>query len=86
MTLDELLDEITPDAKGDHELRSAFHQAFQDEVPVPADAAVFGRPVTITKFYFDGNERRHLAENPEITLRFVRLHEVIPGEIAVVKR
>ena len=161
MTLDELIDEITTDACGDDEQLWAFRQAFEDEVPVPVEATVAGRPVKITKFDFDGNERRglsatcqlpdrttldvaacdvlmqpgskgaryiaayrkwmgltpvpkaprrkadaqtshssirlavrsvrgklalcrDLADNSEITLRFERLHEVVPGEIAVV--
>lgn len=61
MTLDDLIDEITTDAEGDHEQLWAFRQAFEDEVPVPTEASVAGQPVTITKFDFDGNERRGLT-------------------------
>ncbi len=161
MTLNELIDEITTDANGDQEQLWAFRQAFEDEVPVPTEASVAGQRVTVTKFDFDGNERRgltatcqlpdrtkfdvaacdvlmppgskgaryiaayrkwmgltpvpkaprrkapaatgplsirlavqsvtgklalcrDLADNSEITLRFERLHDVVPGEIAVV--
>lgn len=58
--LDELIDEITVDAYGEQEQLWAFRQAFEDNVPLPADATVVGEPVVVSAFDFDGNERRGL--------------------------
>jgi hypothetical protein len=40
--LDELIGKITVDAYGDDEKLWAFRQAFEDEVPLPADGFVIG--------------------------------------------
>ncbi len=58
---DELIAEITTDAHGDDEQLWAFHQAFEDGVPVPCDAFVIGEPVSVVAFDYDGNQRRGLV-------------------------
>jgi hypothetical protein len=57
---EELLDEILTDAYGDDEQLWAFRQAFEDDVPVPADAFVIGEPVEVLVIDYDGNTRRGL--------------------------
>jgi hypothetical protein len=59
--LDELIEEITVDAYGEAEQLWAFHQAFEEEIPVPSGAFVIGEPVSVQAFDFDGNERRGLV-------------------------
>jgi len=59
--LDELIEEITVDAYGDDEQLRAFRQAFEDEVPLPADGFVIGEPVSLMAVDYDGNERRGLT-------------------------
>ncbi|MFV2072956.1 MAG: tetratricopeptide repeat protein [Thermoanaerobaculales bacterium] len=59
--VDELIDEITVDAFGDDEKLWAFRQAFEDNVPLPADAFVIGEPVSVVEIDYDGNERRGLT-------------------------
>ena len=59
--LDELIDEITTDAYGEHEQLWAFRQAFEDSVMLPAEGEVVGEPVLVIAFDFDGNERRGLT-------------------------
>ncbi len=58
--LDELIEEITVDAYGDDEQLWAFREAFEDDVPLPADAHVVGEPVSVVAVDYDGNERRGL--------------------------
>lgn len=55
--LDALIAEITVDADGEGEQLSAFQQAFEEDLPLPADARVIGVPVSVLGFDFDGNER-----------------------------
>jgi hypothetical protein len=59
--LDELIEEITVDANGEDEQLWAFRQAIEDGIAVPCDATVSGEPVTVTKFDYDGNNRRGLT-------------------------
>ena len=59
--VDALIQEILVDAYGEDEQLWAFLQAFEDNVPLPADAFVIGEPVTVTSFDYDGNERRGLT-------------------------
>jgi len=54
---DELLDGILTDAFGDDEQLWAIHQAFEDHVPMPADAVVVGEPVEVLETDYDGNGR-----------------------------
>ena len=56
-----LLDAILVDAYGDDEQLWALHQAFEDDVPVPADAFVIGEPVEVLEIDYDGNTRRGLT-------------------------
>lgn len=56
--LDDLIDEITVDAYGEHEQLWAFLQEFEDNVRVALDAYFIGEPVSLIKFDYDGNERR----------------------------
>jgi hypothetical protein len=59
--LDDLIDEITTDARGEAEQLWAFRQAFEDKVAVPSEGTVIGEPIQVLKFDFDGNERRGLT-------------------------
>ncbi len=59
--LDELIEEITLDAYGDDEQLWAFRQAFEDHVPLPAEAFVIGETVTVLAIDYEGNPRRGLA-------------------------
>jgi hypothetical protein len=59
--LDEMIEEITVDAYGDHEKLWAFQQAFEDNVRLPADGFVIGEPVSVIEVDYDGNERRGLT-------------------------
>lgn len=59
--LDALIEEIIVDAYGDDEQLTAFQVAFEDDVPVPAEAFVIGEPVSVIKIDYDGNERRGLT-------------------------
>jgi hypothetical protein len=59
--LDELIEEITVDANGEDEQLWAFRQAIENGIAVPCDATVIGEPVTVTKFDYDGNNRRGLT-------------------------
>jgi len=56
--LDELIKEIIIDAHGDDEQLSAFRQAFEDNVQLPADGFVIDEPVSVIQVDYDGNERR----------------------------
>ena len=58
-----LLDEIIIDAYGDIEQLWAFHQAFEDNIPVPADVFIMGLPCILIDIEYDGNERRGLTAN-----------------------
>ena len=51
----------TPRTSDGHQQLRAFHQTFEDEVPVPCAATVIGEPVQVLQFDFDGNERRGLT-------------------------
>jgi hypothetical protein len=57
---DRIIDEITIDANGEDEQLWAFRQAF-DDVAVPCAGSVLGHPVLVSKFDYDGNERRGLT-------------------------
>ena len=59
--LDELIEEITLDAYNAAEQLWAFRQAFEDDVPLPADGYVIGEPVSVVEIDYDGNERRGLT-------------------------
>ncbi len=59
--VDALIQEILVDAYGEDEQFWGFLQAFEDNVTLPANAFVIGEPVTVTGFYYDGNERRGLT-------------------------
>jgi hypothetical protein len=59
--LDKLMEEITGDAYTDDEQLWAFQQAFEDDVPLPADGFVIGEPVAVVEIDYDGNERRGLT-------------------------
>ena len=59
--LEGLIDEIITDAYGDDEQLWAFRQVFEDNVVLPAEAFVFGEPVTVVTIDYDGNERRGLT-------------------------
>ena len=59
--LNDLIEEITVDANGEDEQLWAFRQAFADDVAMPCEATVIGQPVRITKFDYDGNDRRGLT-------------------------
>lgn len=61
ISLDKLIEEITVDAYGDDEKLWAFRQAFEDDVPLPADGFVIGEPVSVLEIDYDGNERRGLT-------------------------
>ena len=58
---DEIIDQITIDANGEDEQLWAFRQAFEDDVAVPCSASVLGESVTVSKFDYDGNQRRSLT-------------------------
>jgi len=58
---DEIIDQITIDANGEDEQLWAFRQAFEDDVAVPCPGSVLGESVTVSKFDYDGNERRGLT-------------------------
>ena len=49
------------DAYGEQEQLWAFRQAFEDNVPLPAEGSVVGEPVVVLAFDYDGNERRGLT-------------------------
>jgi hypothetical protein len=57
---DKLLEDILVDAYGEDEQLWAFRQVIEDEVPLPADAAVIGETVQVTKIDYDGNPQRGL--------------------------
>ena len=59
--LNDLVDRITEDARGDDEQLWAFRQAFEDEVVLPADACVAGEPLSVVAIDYEGNERRGLV-------------------------
>jgi len=59
--LDQLINEITVDARSDDEKFWAFCQAFEDKVVLPCDGFVIGEPITVVEFDYDGNERRGLT-------------------------
>jgi hypothetical protein len=44
--IDRLLEEILVDAYGEHEQLWAFLNAFEEEVPLPADGTIIGEPAT----------------------------------------
>ena len=58
---DELIQEILVDENGDGEQLRAFLNAFTTNIPVSCKATLIGKPVSILKFEFDGNERRGLT-------------------------
>lgn len=58
---DAIIDEITVDANGEDEQLWAFRQAFETDVAIPCAGSVLGEPITVSKFDYDGNERRALT-------------------------
>ncbi len=59
--IEALLEEILVDADGDDEQLRALRRAFEDQVPLPADAFVIGEPVSVVAIDYDGNTRRGLT-------------------------
>lgn len=59
--LDEIIEQITIDASGEDEQLWAFHQAFENDVAVPCAGSIAGESVTVSKFDYDGNERRGIT-------------------------
>jgi len=59
--LNNLVDDITEDARGDDEQLWAFLQAFEDGVALPHDAFVVGEPLSVLAIDYEGNERRGLV-------------------------
>jgi hypothetical protein len=59
--LDKMIEKIVVDAYGDDEQLSAFCQAFEDDVELPADGFVIGEPVSVIAVDYDGNARRGLT-------------------------
>jgi hypothetical protein len=59
-----LLDEILADAGGEDEQLRALCHAFEEDVPLPADAFAIGEPVSVTAIDYDGNLRRGLTVCP----------------------
>ncbi len=58
--IETLLEDIPVDAYGEDEQLWAFRQAFEDEVPLPADGTVIGEAVSVTKIDYDGNPQKGL--------------------------
>ncbi|MDP1803670.1 MAG: hypothetical protein Q8K72_00750, partial [Acidimicrobiales bacterium] len=58
--IDDLIEEITVDAHGDHEQLGSFQQVFEDEARFPFRGRVVGVEVKVLSVDFDGNERRGL--------------------------
>jgi hypothetical protein len=61
VSLDEFIMEITVDTHEEDEKFDAFHQFFKENIAVPCDAFVIGRPVSVIGFDYDGNKRRGLT-------------------------
>ncbi len=59
--IEALLDETLTDAYGEDEQLWALLQAFQDNVPLPADAFVIGEAVEVVEIDYDGSTRRGLT-------------------------
>jgi len=59
--LEQLIAEITSDARGDDQQLWAFHHALCDGIELPGDAFVIGEPVSVIAFDYDGNPRRGLV-------------------------
>lgn len=59
-TTEKLLEDILVDAYGEDEQLWAFWQAFEDAAPLPAEGAVIGETVAVTKIDYDGNPHRGL--------------------------
>jgi hypothetical protein len=59
--LDELTREILKGAHSEDGALRAFQRAFDDKVPLPADAFVIGEPVSVVGIEYEGNRRRGLA-------------------------
>ena len=59
-TTDKLIEDIIVDAYGEDEQLWAFRQVIEDEVPMPAEGAVIGETVQVTKIDYDGNPQRGL--------------------------
>jgi hypothetical protein len=57
---DRLLEDILVDAYGEDEQLWAFLNAFEEEVPLPAEGTVIGETVSVTKIDYDGNQQRGL--------------------------
>ena len=59
--LDQLDEELLTDKNGDGEQLQALLNAFTANIPVRCKATLIGKPVSILKFEFDGNERRGIT-------------------------
>lgn len=57
-SLDEIIDELTVEARDDGERIWNFQQALQKNMRLPCAARVIGEPVIVVKFNYDGNQRR----------------------------
>jgi hypothetical protein len=57
-SLDEIIDELTAEARSDDEQIWNFRQALQKHVALPCDGFVIGEPVKLLSFNYDGNQRR----------------------------
>ena len=55
-----LLEDILVDAYGEDEQLWAFRQAFEDNVPMPAEGTVIGEVVSVTKIDYGGNSQQGL--------------------------
>ena len=54
------MEDILVDAHGEDEQLWAFRQAFEDNVPMPAEGTVIGEAVSVTKIDYDGNPQQGL--------------------------
>jgi tetratricopeptide (TPR) repeat protein len=59
-TVEALLEEILVDANGADEQLWAFRQAFEDNVPMPAEGTVIGVAVAVTRIDYDGHPQQGL--------------------------
>ena len=57
-SLDEIIDELTAEARSDEERICNFQRALQMHVSLPCDGFVIGEPVKLVSFNYDGNQRR----------------------------
>ncbi len=81
--VDELIDEILLDARGDAEQLTAFEEAFRESARLPFGATVAGAQVDVVAIKFDGDERHGLtAVCKRDGRRYVLfLADVVPGPV-----